>query len=75
MVRALTQRLPHELIRSILIIVFADSLHKLSVCPTSVTWEMNVIGTLSSVSFAFRKIILDVAARVVGLTPPQGSEW
>jgi hypothetical protein len=67
------RRLPSELINWILVIVLADSVHTISISDVDVSWEMNVVSTLSAVSSRFRAIVLDIAAQAFNIK--EGEKW
>jgi hypothetical protein len=65
--------IPTELIRKILILVFADSVHSICLSSAAPTWEMQVAGTMSSVSFAFNEIMKEVASKAFEVLPEDGA--
>jgi hypothetical protein len=51
------------LVRWILAVVLADSVHTISISDADVSWETDALSTLSTVSFVFREIVLDIATQ------------
>jgi len=62
---------PCELIRKILTLVFADSVHSICVSSALVAWEMTVASTVSSVSFAFHEIMKEIATKAFEIPVPE----
>ena len=61
---------PCELIRKILTMLMADSIQTICCSESLPAWEINVALTLSSVSFAFREIVLEVTIKAFEIPQP-----
>jgi len=71
MVQTTGCQIRNELLHKILTSVIADSLHSVCMSPTDESWNMNIFSTLSSVSFSFKEISMEVAIKAFAITPPE----